>query len=270
MQNKDIHDNFPDQPLRGRLKLAYDWISEDARYLLDAGCSYGYGTMHFGRKVKKAYGIDPQQDHILAGKMKYSEIEFKACNIEESGFDDNFFDVIVHTDVLEHTQDPVEILNEFYRILAPGGELILTTPHKGLFGLFDPYNYGYHLRKHLPIVYQLIYKSIRLLKEGKVPQSYNQEHLIKHYHYSINDIRKMLRQSEFHNKSEIEKIHRGGLFLEVFTLNFEIFLNLFLKKDISRKIIQPFHYISMKDYFINYGPLAYNIALKIRKARNNK
>lgn len=41
---------------------------------------------------------------------------------------DNTYDVVVFTEVLEHTLNPFRAINEIYRILKPNGILIMTTP----------------------------------------------------------------------------------------------------------------------------------------------
>jgi len=38
------------------------------------------------------------------------------------------FDIIVCTEVLEHTLDPFSAVKEIYRLLKPGGILILSVP----------------------------------------------------------------------------------------------------------------------------------------------
>lgn len=43
-------------------------------------------------------------------------------------FDDESFDAVVSSDVLEHIPDYRAALENFYRILAPGGDLVLTVP----------------------------------------------------------------------------------------------------------------------------------------------
>ena len=53
---------------------------------------------------------------------------------------DASFDAILCTEVLEHVPDPTKALDEFSRLLKPGGKLILTAPFASLVH-FAPYHY---------------------------------------------------------------------------------------------------------------------------------
>lgn len=257
--------DFPEQKLSGRLKFSYDNLPDKIEKLLDAGCSYGYGTKYFSEKSKDTYGIDIFEEHIKIAKAKYPNINFFCKVTENTGFDSEFFDAIVFTDVLEHTKDKIKSLSELFRILKNGGTIIISTPNKGLFGFLDPYNYGYYLRKLFPFVYRFLYKIIRFFKERKIPKDYNPEHLEKHYHYSLKDLIQMLDSSDFKGNYEIKKVFRSGLFIEVFTMNLEVFLSIFLKKKIRDIILKPFVWLSEQDYKIPYGIFAYNIAIVLQK-----
>jgi 2-polyprenyl-3-methyl-5-hydroxy-6-metoxy-1,4-benzoquinol methylase len=43
---------------------------------------------------------------------------------------DNSLDVIVSTEVIEHLENPRAVIREFWRMLKPGGKVILTTPNQ--------------------------------------------------------------------------------------------------------------------------------------------
>lgn len=50
------------------------------------------------------------------------------CNAEQMDLDDNSFDLVLCTQVLEHVQNPGRVVDECYRVLKPGGILIATAP----------------------------------------------------------------------------------------------------------------------------------------------
>lgn len=259
------YSDFPEQKLSGRIRFSYENLPENTEKLLDAGCSYGYGTKYLAEKSKETYAIDISAEHIEIAKSRYPDISFLQRQTEDTGFEAEFFDAIIFNDVLEHTQDKIRSLSELFRVLKNGGIIIISTPNKGLFGFLDPYNYGYYLRKIFPFIYKFLYKVVRFFKEGKIPREYNPEHLEKHYHYSLRDLIKMLNDSDFNERFEIKKVFRSGLFIEVFTMNLEVFLSIFLKKKLRDKILKPFVWLSELDYRISYGALAYNIAIILRK-----
>ena len=48
-------------------------------------------------------------------------------------FPDNFFDLICAFEVIEHIKDYKKALAEFYRVLKPGGLLLISTPNKAIY-----------------------------------------------------------------------------------------------------------------------------------------
>ena len=61
-------------------------------------------------------------------------------SVSEMDFKDNKFDVVFIYEVLEHVERPFEASNELFRVLKPGGTLLLSTPF--IFGIHDaPYDY---------------------------------------------------------------------------------------------------------------------------------
>jgi ubiquinone/menaquinone biosynthesis C-methylase UbiE len=74
-------------------------------------------------------------------------------DIEKIPLEDESFDVVLCSEVLEHVPEPTHALDEFVRLLRPGGQLILTAPFASLVHMapfhycsgFSRYWYEHHL-----------------------------------------------------------------------------------------------------------------------------
>ncbi len=63
------------------------------------------------------------------------------CNIEAVPVEDNKYDVAILSEVVEHLENPEKVLEEAYRILKPGGKLLICTPF--MYNVHaDPYDYA--------------------------------------------------------------------------------------------------------------------------------
>lgn len=93
---------------------------------LDLGSQAGpYGTL-FPRRV--ALDLRPGPGVQIVG------------DAQALGFADARFDVVLCTEVLEHLPEPQKAIDEIFRVLKPGGELLLTT--RFLFPIHDaPHDY---------------------------------------------------------------------------------------------------------------------------------
>jgi SAM-dependent methyltransferase len=93
---------------------------------LDVGAQNGPYAAHFPRRV----ALDIQRG---AGVQVIGDVQ-------ALGIRDASFDVVLCTEVLEHVPDPQRAIDEMYRVLLPGGQLLLTT--RFLFPIHDaPHDY---------------------------------------------------------------------------------------------------------------------------------
>lgn len=93
--------------------------------VLDVGCSDG---LYLHTLSPESIGVE--QIPELAAKARTSGQQVLEGNVEEilSSLDDNSFDAILASHVLEHVKRPIDLLEEATRLLRPGGLLVLGLP----------------------------------------------------------------------------------------------------------------------------------------------
>src|ERR1700731_2267802 len=109
---------------RMRFQAAYPHIRKGAR-VCDLGCGLDAAFLNFAAE-RIAYGVavDDQVRDGVGGRWKRVRADIRAAlPVESSDFDN-----VVMLAVLEHLAEPEPVLREAYRILKPGGSLILTWP----------------------------------------------------------------------------------------------------------------------------------------------
>lgn len=120
-----------DNPIHQRLLKAYilaeDYVHGD---LLEVGCGEGRGIKLLKDKVDSYHAIDKIKNVIDKLKEKYPEVHFIQANIPPfEGVEDNKYDVVVSFQVIEHIKKDRKYLQEIYRVLKPGGFVLITTPN---------------------------------------------------------------------------------------------------------------------------------------------
>lgn len=111
--------------------------------LLNAGCGTGEFNYYLRDRFEESYGIDINEADITTARevSAGSGIQFDTGDVEHLSFSDGFFDAIICVDVLEHVEHPDNVLAELRRVLKPGGQLVVTVPHKNYPFFYDPLNF---------------------------------------------------------------------------------------------------------------------------------
>jgi ubiquinone/menaquinone biosynthesis C-methylase UbiE len=75
-----------------------------SRIILDVACGEGYGSSILSEVASCVYGVDISKEAIKHASNKYSnkKIKFIHANGENLPFDNNFFDIIVSFETIEH------------------------------------------------------------------------------------------------------------------------------------------------------------------------
>ncbi|MBW2192846.1 MAG: class I SAM-dependent methyltransferase [Deltaproteobacteria bacterium] len=107
--------------------------------VLDVGCGTGrhMGAVHRFKDVE-VIGADINFDDLLETRKRliYQEslgegrglYEILAADITAIPFEDNFFDLVICSEVLEHIRDQKTAIHEIVRVLKPGKNLVVSVP----------------------------------------------------------------------------------------------------------------------------------------------
>lgn len=101
-----------------------------SRRFLDVGCGYG-GTVHAATELGwEAVGIDIDPALVASGRQRFGA-DLRCMTLPDPRLDGGQFGFIRMRDVIEHLPNPLEVLVELRRLLAPGGVLLVATPNEG-------------------------------------------------------------------------------------------------------------------------------------------
>lgn len=104
--------------------------------VLDNGCGRGDFLRGFQRCGMKVYGTDLEKTF----KGVYHGINLETDRLP---FEDDYFDVVFSKSVIEYIHNPQNYLNEMYRVLKPGGTLVIMVPdwHSCMYIYYDDFTH---------------------------------------------------------------------------------------------------------------------------------
>ncbi|UTH76566.1 glycosyltransferase [Chromobacterium sp. IIBBL 290-4] len=122
------------------------------KVVLDIACGTGYGSnvlYHAGAKM--VFGVDISSEAVDYAKTHYTSdeknINFIEGSVTKIPFPDNYFDIVVSYETIEHLLEQKEMLSEISRVLRPEGFACISSPNRTIFSEINPEHNQYHLKE---------------------------------------------------------------------------------------------------------------------------
>lgn len=112
------------------------WASQNQaeRNVLDAGSGFGQYVFRMARKNPQwqITGLDVKEEQItdcnrFFQKIGFENVSFQVADLTKLDYE-QAFDLLLCVDVMEHIEADVQVLENYYRALKPGGMLLISTP----------------------------------------------------------------------------------------------------------------------------------------------
>lgn len=132
-----------EQTVRSRTVL--DLLSANrGEKILDIGCGNARDILHILKKGAQVVGVDISEGMVFEAqqelaKQGFGEVLLKVGDATRLDFSDGEFDKVLCSEVIEHIPAADKALSEMWRVLKPGGLLVLSTPNPKSWYGFERY-----------------------------------------------------------------------------------------------------------------------------------
>lgn len=195
-----------------RVKVIRNYVS--GGNFLDVGCSFG-GLLESASEYFTPFGIELSGYAFTHARKQFGE-NIHHGTLHDHSFRENFFSAITMIELIEHLADPVHAVNECFKLLRPGGVLVVQTANmngrqaKDLAGEYEYYMPGhlsYFSAENLSRLLKTAgFSKIRVyypVEFGLLPKLLKSRGSFK----TLTDYKAWLRIASYHFKS---KIHLGN------------------------------------------------------------
>ena len=118
----------------------------ESKNVLDIACGEGYGTAALMQSgAASVIGVDVSPEACEHAARRYG-IKTRLGDAQNIPLENASVDAIVSFETIEHVSSPEKFLDECARVLAPGGQIIISTPNREVYLKGAPEN-PFHLKE---------------------------------------------------------------------------------------------------------------------------
>ncbi len=157
--------DFYDKKREAKESLAFSYALHEyknfvGQNVLDVGCGNGYVLSNYAKEGANVFGVDLTATALFLSRRRFELAGFSGkfyqASAEELPFDKASFDCVCSMGVLHHTPNTEKAIKEIFRVLRPGGRLIIMVYHRN------------------SIAYRFTFPLISLLKQKPIQQLVNE------------------------------------------------------------------------------------------------
>ncbi len=112
----------------------HGYVQAAGKRVLDVGCGNGYVLAQYARHGAEVCGVDLTETALKLSRRRFElaglEGDFRLTDGDHLPYPDGYFDVVCSMGVLHHIDDPRPMIREIWRVLRPGGRIILMLYHR--------------------------------------------------------------------------------------------------------------------------------------------
>lgn len=127
-----VHNCIPQQTENEHLeRYKYACLHSQNKKVLDIAGGSGYGTFLLATNgaAKEVHSVDLDEKAVKYANIKYNNPSIKREIADATNYvKENYYDVIVSFETIEHLKDYTTFLNNVHKSLAANGHLIISTP----------------------------------------------------------------------------------------------------------------------------------------------
>ena len=163
--------------------LVLECVGTDAGVLADVGCGPGVMSRELAEVASTYIGIDVAPRMVEMAKTSAAHlknVQFHVGDAKHLDLPSRYVDTLCAIGLLEYLSEPHTVLSELYRVLRPGGRLILSVPYR-----YSPWR----------VWERFIYLPLRRASTFLVPL--RQPYDLRHRSYSVLEYEKITKKLGF-------------------------------------------------------------------------